>query len=387
MLAVHPVAPPMDRPVYSSISFTLFVYALQAHTGKNYTELVRDYVSNPLNMSSTFPSPGDDSLAVIPPVENSWGSDYGDNAPGGGLVSTLADLTALVHAILDRTALDSPTAVNEWLKPQTFAGSQYSMVGAPWEIMRPPPEVLFPPKGSGNSSSNDDGAAHTVSIYTKDGAAYGYHSRIAVVDEYGIGAVVMTAGGANAAASVLDAVLHTVVPAADAVAKREAQQSGYGASFAGKTAGSVPASFSNVTTTLDGQSLRLEAVYRNGTDMLESIRQAWAVTLGPLMSPLSEKGHWRLYPAEISAEAEFRGRRVTREDWRLSLDVEVPETDLPGSELSAHNCMGWTLTDWIYYGSEPVDRIVFVKDAGTGEVLGLEMPWLRTGVLERVRLL
>lgn len=376
----------MVRPVYSSVSFTLFIYALQAHTGKNYTELVKEYVTSPLGMPSTFPSPGDDDQAVIPPIENSWGSDYGDNAPGGGLVSTLADLSALVYSVLDRSALDSPTAVHQWLQPRTFAGSQYSMVGTPWEIIRPPPEALFPSKG-GEGKNGNGSRAHTVSIYTKDGAAYGYHSRIAVIDEYGIGAVVMTAGGANAAASVLDAVLQTVIQAADVAAKEETQENGYAVTFVGETTdetGSVPA---NVTTTLDASSLQLKSVYRNGTDMLEAIREVWQVTLAPLISPLAEEGYWRLYPADVTTEGEFQGKKVIREDWRLWLDVEQPKSDLPGTEISAHNCMGWTITDWIYYGGEPLDRVVFIKDADTGEVLGLEMPWLRTGVLERVKLL
>lgn len=386
MLKVHPVSEPMVRPVYSSVSFTLFIYALQAHTGKNYTELVKEYVTSPLGMPSTFPSPGDDDQAVIPPIENSWGSDYGDNAPGGGLVSTLADLSALVYSVLDRSALDSPTAVHQWLQPRTFAGSQYSMVGTPWEIIRPPPEALFPSKG-GEGKNGNGSRAHTVSIYTKDGAAYGYHSRIAVIDEYGIGAVVMTAGGANAAASVLDAVLQTVIQAADVAAKEETQENGYAVTFVGETTdetGSVPA---NVTTTLDASSLQLKSVYRNGTDMLEAIREVWQVTLAPLISPLAEEGYWRLYPADVTTEGEFQGKKVIREDWRLWLDVEQPKSDLPGTEISAHNCMGWTITDWIYYGGEPLDRVVFIKDADTGEILGLEMPWLRTGVLERVKLL
>jgi len=386
MLKVHPVAAPMVRPVYSSISFSLFVYALQVHTGKNYTELVQEYVSTPLNMPSTFPSPGNDNLAVIPPIETSWGSDYGDNAPGGGLVSTLADMTALVYSILNRTALNTPTAVRQWLQPRTFAGSQYSMVGTPWEIMRPPPELLFPSK-EGKFNSSNSGREHSVSIYTKDGAAYGYNSRIAVIDEYGVGVVIMTAGGPNIAGTVLSAVLQTVVEAADTAAKEETRKNGYAVSFVGNTTDETDSVPANVTTTLDGSSIRIESMYRNGTDMLDAIREVWLVTMGPLMGPLAEKGYWRLYPAEITTESEFNGKKVVREDWRLWLDYELPKTELPGSELSDHNCMGWTLTDWIYYGGEPMDRLVFVKDAGTGEVLGVDVPWLRTGVLERVRVL
>lgn len=71
----------MERPAYSNIAFVVFTMALQEATGKNYTELVADIVSKPLDLRSTLPSPGDDDKAVIPPGESSWGADYGYNAP------------------------------------------------------------------------------------------------------------------------------------------------------------------------------------------------------------------------------------------------------------------------------------------------------------------
>ena len=81
MLDVYPVAPPQQRPVYSNIAFTLFIYAIEEQTGKNYTELLQELLIEPLGLSNTLATPGVDEQAVIPPVENSWGSNYGDNAP------------------------------------------------------------------------------------------------------------------------------------------------------------------------------------------------------------------------------------------------------------------------------------------------------------------
>lgn len=81
MLQVRPVASPMTRPVYSNIAFSLFVFAVEAATGMNYTDQLKHYVTDPLGMMSTTVSPGFDDRAVIPPVQSSWGSDYGDNAP------------------------------------------------------------------------------------------------------------------------------------------------------------------------------------------------------------------------------------------------------------------------------------------------------------------
>jgi CubicO group peptidase (beta-lactamase class C family) len=111
MLNSNPIAPPETRPVYSNVAFTLLMYAVEAQTGKNYTELVREF-SAALGMPSTRPSPGDEAVAVIPPMDSTWGSDYGDNAPGGGLVSTLGDLSTFMHAILAKSpALASVTKI------------------------------------------------------------------------------------------------------------------------------------------------------------------------------------------------------------------------------------------------------------------------------------
>jgi CubicO group peptidase (beta-lactamase class C family) len=56
-------------------------YAVQAHTGKNFTQLLQEFLTKPLGLTNFGASPGDDTKAVIPPGDNSWGSDYGDNAP------------------------------------------------------------------------------------------------------------------------------------------------------------------------------------------------------------------------------------------------------------------------------------------------------------------
>ncbi|GAB1319767.1 Beta-lactamase transpeptidase [Madurella fahalii] len=384
MLNLYPVAPPMSRPVYSNIAYTLLMYALESKTGRNFTQLLQDLITTPFNMPNTFPSghpPSpdmNDSLAVIPPMANTWGSNYGDAAPGGGLVSSLADLSSFLHAILDRTVLDSPTEVREWLQPRSFAGSPHSFLGTPWEIFRPPPELLFP---------EAEGAGHTVTILNKDGAAYGYRARISVLDEYGVGIVVLTAGDQTALTSIYDAALAVLVPAVDAAARESAGRE-YVGGFAGLSTaetGRVPV---NATTEMDGVSLKLVGLSRNGTDLLASLQEIWTVTMGAFLPSLEPQGVWRLYPAEIARPGTSEdGRELVLEDWRVTWEVELnPDTELPGRGLSGYDCLSWTVVDWLYYGSEPTDRVVFVKDAQTGSVLGLEVPFLRTGSMEKVRL-
>jgi CubicO group peptidase (beta-lactamase class C family) len=55
--------------------------AIENITGKNYTQLVNKLFAQPLELLNTFPSPGDEEKAVIPLGENTWGTDYGVNAP------------------------------------------------------------------------------------------------------------------------------------------------------------------------------------------------------------------------------------------------------------------------------------------------------------------
>lgn len=81
MRTQHPVTAPSERPAYSNIAFTLIFMAIEEAFGKNYTQLVDELFVQPLGLSNTLPSPGNDDLAVIPPGEHSWGSNYGLNAP------------------------------------------------------------------------------------------------------------------------------------------------------------------------------------------------------------------------------------------------------------------------------------------------------------------
>ncbi|KAI0812997.1 beta-lactamase/transpeptidase-like protein [Xylaria sp. FL0064] len=390
MIESYPVARPAERPVYSNIAFTLLMYAVEVRTGMNYSDLLRTYVSGPLGLTNTVVSPGDDAKAVIPPVDNSWGSDYGDNAPGGGLVSSLSDLFIFTHSILSRTLFDSDTtAIRTWLKPTSSTGSLYSLVGTPWEIYRT--QDLTPEH------------PHTVDIYAKGGAAYGYQAQMGVIDEYGVAVVVFTAGSPLAVSPIYDAVLSVLVSAIDELAREQAVDRGYTGTFVNgaistASADSIPkeelrdnsshASF-NVTIIQDSDSLVLNTVQRNGIDILSSLHEIWSATIGGFLAVTPTTA--RIFPINIRKEGvlslpDGAQKRVIREDWRVEWDFAPSgDTELPGVGLSAGNCLAWTLTDWMYYGSEPIDRIVFLLDDETRDVVGLEIPYLRSEVLVPIK--
>jgi hypothetical protein len=382
MLTSRPIAPPQSRPIYSNIAYTLLSHALEVATGKNYSTLLQEMLTVPLNMPSTTPSPGNDSLAVIPPVSNTWGSPYGDNVAGGGLVSSLADLTSFVHAILARSpALATETQIREWLQPRSFTGSRSSFVGFPWEIFRPLPGLLFPKY---NETTQVGG--HTITIHAKDGAAYGHHARIALLDEYGIGLVLLTAGDQIALSEIYDAALSILVPAVDAVASKQAEKA-YVGTFTGYSTEETGHVEVNATTEMDGISLKLSGLYRNGTDVLAGLDELWKATVAAFLPPLKTVGVYRLYPAEVERKRVLPdGSEIVEEDWRLLREVKLKsETEMPGKGISENDCLyPWTLGDWVHYGSEAVDRIVFVKDE-TGTVLGVDAPFLRTQTMQKSR--
>ena len=134
--------------------------------------------------------------------------------------------------------------------------------------------------------------------------------------------------------------------------------------------------------------MKLTAMNWNGTDILHAFKEIWTVTLGQVLPSLRPTGNWRIFPAQISRTSQINGKEVILEDWRIWPDFElVNESDLPGKGISATDCMSWSLSDWIYYGSEPTDRVVLVREAATDEVIGLDIPFLRTGVMDKIRLL
>lgn len=301
---------------------------------------------------------------------------------GGGLVSTISDLSTFFYAILSRNAsLLPPTTINSWLKPRSAAGSSHASVGTPWEIFIPDAGTLTPAH------------PHTVPIYAKNGAAYGYNAQVGVVDDYGIAVVVLTAGEAQAYGPIYDATLSAVVASVDEAARDEAGQKGYVGTLDGPCEDSVEArgqACFHVTVEQDVDSLKLSVVERNGSDVLAAVREIWAASVGQFLPGPGLGGSFRIFPADISeGGTTIDGKRVIREDWRIwwPTDPAANKTrsDIPGVGTSAEmDCLGWTTADWLYYGNEALDRIVFIKEAEAGVVVGLEIPYLRTRMLSRV---
>ncbi|KAF4953056.1 hypothetical protein FGADI_6326 [Fusarium gaditjirri] len=360
----YPQTTPNERPAYSNIAFVLLGMALEEYTGKTYAQLVEETFSSPLDMKNTFPSPGNDDRAVIPPGDSSWGSDYKLNTPAGGLVSSLSDLSKFSYALLSRTLNMTSTEINGWLKPSAVAGNTYALTGMPWEILR--------------LSNLTPDHPHAVSVFGKSGGAQNYRSQLSFIDDYGLAIIILTAGPMKAAPILTNTMLSTFLAAADEVTREQSKR--YEQRFVSdQDESGVPI---EAALEQDEDSMVLVSLYRNNTDILSSLMDILDLALGDFLPEVGPK--IRVFPSQLRENATLDGKPVTKEVWHLWPDLNSGfETDLPGNEIEEMNCVGWLIQDWVHYGGEPLDRmLLYVGD--DGDVRGFEVPFLRSGILHPV---
>jgi actin-related protein 6 len=79
--------------------------------------------------------------------------------------------------------------------------------------------------------------------------------------------------------------------------------------------------------------------------------------------------------------------QLVGQEWRINLDIVLLGgslmSDLPGQNTATQYCGSWQTVDWMTYGGISLDKIVFVVDKRSGDVLGVEVPTLRGGLLTR----
>lgn len=123
------------------------------------------------------------------------------------------------------------------------------------------------------------------------------------MDDYGVAVVVLTAGEPQAYRFIYDATLSSIVRAVDEAARVEADERGYTGSFEGPcsdVSGTPEQACFSVTVEQDVDSLKLSVVERNGSDVLASVQEIWAVTVGQFLLGPGLSGEFRIFPAEVS---------------------------------------------------------------------------------------
>lgn len=204
-----------------------------------------------------------------------------------------------------------------------------------------------------------------------------YRSQLSVVDEYGVGLVMLTAGPMHALTTIADAVIATFIPAVDKVAREQAGEM-YARTFTGREGNTTV----SARLKQDDDSLVLSSLERDGKDILGGITQIWNLTLGTYVAPISPT--IRAFPSELTSNATLHGKPVTKQAWRLWPELETDAgSELPSAGVAAKDCVAWTIGDWVYYGGEALDRIEFYMGED-GSVVGMEVPFLRSGVLRPV---
>ena len=293
---------------------------------------------------------------------------------GGGLYSSINDLTRLANATLDKSALSSPALVRKWLKPTSMTSSPFALTGGPWEIQR--------------TTTLTPAHPHTINLYAKGGGAHGYVSQMSIVDQYGVGFLVLTAGPSLPANVLNQALIASLLPAIEEEARVQAGK--YTGTFT--SAGDETETPVSITLGMDDRTgLTLDEITRNGSSILDAIPMLWSQLL-PMMNPLNPA--FRIYPAELEfpvpddEDGNGNGIPLIREDWRINLDTLPSEnaanSDLPGQgSLLGGACWSWQLSNWLEHGGRAMDRVVFVLEEESREVVGVELPFLRSGMLTR----
>jgi hypothetical protein len=221
-----------------------------------------------------------------------------------------------------------------------------------------------------------------------------------VLPEYGIAVIVLTAGSMGALPDIYDSALDAILPAVDGVARVQARQdyartfSKYECQGAGATPETGLPQNVHITIEQDGNSLILGSVTmtigeNRTTELVNAMTEIWNLTIGSYTGE-TVGPTIRLFPTGLVGEALLPGGKspARGEVWRLWPDlnasspaVPTAKPSLPGAGLvSGHECMTWSVGDWVHYGREPLDRIVFYRDE-QDEVVGLELPFLRSGIL------
>lgn len=121
---------PSDTAIYSNTNTTIVAMVIEAATGKNHSDLLKQYIINPLNLQNTFYQPHDplpsytaqgyfdlynnNTIVNVSNLITGSGNGY------GGIFSNVFDLFTFIDALLLRQTMLKPkslTIMQTWGKP------------------------------------------------------------------------------------------------------------------------------------------------------------------------------------------------------------------------------------------------------------------------------
>jgi CubicO group peptidase (beta-lactamase class C family) len=88
----YPAVAVADTPIYSNVAYQILAYALQAITGKDFSDSLDDSLLGPLDLTATFYTTPDPSIGVIPGTLSAteWSYNMGIEGPQVYLAPTFA---------------------------------------------------------------------------------------------------------------------------------------------------------------------------------------------------------------------------------------------------------------------------------------------------------
>lgn len=342
-----PVYPSWTSPSYSNAGFDLLALAVENITGRQFRDLVKQNIFDPLNMSSSFYiPPADLNRAVIPGNSNSssiaFTSDYGEETPSGGMFSTLSDMSKFGLSILGSSLLDS-RATAEWLKPVTHTGSLRVSVGRPWEIYRL------------------DVDNRTIDLYTKSGGINDYGTYFILSPDHGAGFTILGAADSGISTFIAIVTQYLAINMVTALERQAAQEAG--ANFAGRYVATNMSMNASLTLSVDaaqGPGLHVTSWIVEEIDFLHKI-----------LPVVAGADSISLLPAMLETLLPNNGKEIA---FRASYASSSLNTSTLGPLLQPING-AWSSLDRPLYGGIPLDLFLLTVDS-SGNATKLEVPAL-----------
>ncbi|KAI5360800.1 Putative beta-lactamase/transpeptidase [Septoria linicola] len=342
----HPVFAPWDQPSYSNGAYQLLAAALERTTNSSFPETLQANIFDKLNMTSSYSSiPPASAPGVIPFNQSAsqWNTTLIRGGPEGGLYSSTADLVKLGQGIMKHSLL-SPVQTRRWMKPLSHTSSLRYSVGAPWEIFR--------------RSRREGDTLHSVDLYTKGGDIGGYHTVFALIPQYDIGYVVLTAGSPyTSALAIDDQQINVLLNGLDDIAHQQAAKN-MARTYTHVLFNNPSSNNTNTSLILEMEpnapGLNVTALIINGTDFPAAILGGQPYEL-------------RTYPTELSRCNETRGTTLT--SWRMLAHPRYTKAQQQQQELQD---AVWLATSNQVYGYTGLNGLLVETEEG-GRVVGIEV--------------
>ncbi|KAI1869013.1 hypothetical protein JX265_003072 [Neoarthrinium moseri] len=350
---VPPSWSPHTTPGYSNLGYQLLAYALEAMTGKNFSNMLINDVISPLSLDHTFyAKPKDDSQGIVPDGnEQGWGFWLGDASPTGNMYSSANDLATLGREIFRYTLL-SKSQTRRWFQPAALTSDFQASIGYPWGVRR----IQL---GSGTDANR------VVDSYGKAGSINQYQALMVMIPDYDVGIVALLAGRwpGNANWDIADQIGNILLPALETTAQQQAD-----AAYAGTYTSADPDLNSTIVLSTDYSrpGLGIDRWISNGTDM---IPVAVRYTLNyNVTSPMI-----RLYPTLLESNSSGAMRRAFK-----AVVENLDATDQTDKMFST-SCGSWVSQTTAVYADMPLDQFVF-EYGDDGRVVSIEPLALRVAL-------